>query len=78
MFSISFEKEKVIFNDKKIEIILYEIQNCINLTKPIQKIEDNVFLGNNINKIYYFKKGIICFISYNIIYFINNIFAINN
>ena len=73
-FLSPLEKEKVIFNDKKIEIILNEIQNCINLSKPIKKIEDNLFLGNNINKIYNLKNGIICFISDNIIYFIKNIF----
>jgi surface protein len=73
-FLSHLKKEKVIFKDKKIEIFLNEIQNCINLSKPIQKIEDNLFLGNNINKIYNLKNGIICFISDNIIYFIKNIF----
>ena len=66
--------EKVIFNDKKIGLFLTENKNCINLSQPIHKIEDNLFSENNIKKIYNLKNGIICFISDNIIYFIKNIF----
>ena len=69
-----YKKKKIIFKDKKIEIFLNEIQNSINLSKHIQIIDNNLFLENNINKIYNLKNGIICFISDNFIYFINNIF----